>query len=411
MYKFSTFIFLLLIFSKNTVNSQSKELVSSINLNAIEIEDSNLELPFTNNQALDSIFQNVKIFGFGEATHGTKEFFELKHKFFRYLVLNHNLKIFSIEANFSNCLAIDSYIKNGKGNPKVLLSKINYWIWNTNEMLSLIEWMRTYNSTKVPEQQISFYGLDVMDCQNAAILLNEYLQNNHLADSAKYLDVINNYISDKNSNVLSKQVLKDHFLILKKLETNLDNSYLWDLNNSILQYISMKLDFSQSLRDKLMFDNVDRLTGRAGKDNKVFVWSHNFHVNKNKIPFTNDFSMGYYLKNKYLKEYYSIGFDFGSGEFNAFNIKTKNIQMYSIDEPIRKSSSEIFNQSSSDIFFLDLGKSNYSPGLKKFLNSNLFYQAIGANYNPKMIEKGKLADAFDGIIFVKKTNRSSLILK
>lgn len=414
MNKYSLLTFLLFIFVIKTAYSQNNQLITSITSASIEIENSNPESAFIDNPELKNVFQNVKIFGFGEATHGTKEFFDLKHKFFKYLVNNYNLKIFAIEANFGDCLAINSYIRKGEGNPKELLSKINYWIWNTDEMLSLIEWMRLYNSNKIPEEQLSFYGIDVMNCENSAALLKEYLQNNTVSNSQKYIDVLNKYISKKESEELNKQDLKEHFLILKELELNLKNLgnlYSWQLNNSILEFISMKIDFSQSLRDKLMFDNVDWLVKNNDVDNKIFVWSHNFHINKYKIPFTNDFSMGYYLKEKYLNEYYSIGFDFGSGKFNAFDIKTKKIQKYLIEEPLKKSSTEIFNKCAYNIFFLDLNNKNNSLELENFLTSKVFYRAIGSTYNPKMIEKGKLIDTFDGIIFVKNTNESSLIEK
>ncbi len=51
------------------------------------------ELTFLDNVA------NAQIVGVGEATHGTKEFFEAKHRIFQYLVENHGYKVFAIEAD------------------------------------------------------------------------------------------------------------------------------------------------------------------------------------------------------------------------------------------------------------------------------------------------------------------------
>ena len=75
-------------FSNSTIFGQENSIVKIIDENAFEIQETNPEIEFNKSDKLDSIFENVRIFGFGEATHGTKEFFDLKIKFFKYLVKN-----------------------------------------------------------------------------------------------------------------------------------------------------------------------------------------------------------------------------------------------------------------------------------------------------------------------------------
>ena len=69
------------------LRAQKYETIKWINNNAIKIEDadSNTKLSIFNVDIPDK-FENSKIFGFGEATHHGKEFFDLKAKFFKYLV-------------------------------------------------------------------------------------------------------------------------------------------------------------------------------------------------------------------------------------------------------------------------------------------------------------------------------------
>jgi erythromycin esterase len=408
MQKLKILVLIIFITSFELVRSQNKELIVSINSSLIDIDNSNPEYPFKDLFNLQDIFQNVKIFGFGEATHGTKEFQDLKDKFFRYLVLNCNVKTFAIEANYSDCLSINSYIRQGgTGNPKDLLGKIGYWIWNTNEILSLIEWMKLYNSTQITENQLSFIGIDVLNCENAAIILYKYLQSNSSPDNQKYLTILNNYMSENNLKNLRKKEFEENYLILKSLELelkSLKNPYLLQLNNSILQYILMKINYTQTLRDELMFENVNWLVENS--NNNIFICAHNFHIKKSNISFA---SLGYHLKNKYSEKYYSVGFDFGSGNFNAWDIENKKIKKYSIDEPLKKTSTEVFNNASSDIYFLDFNKRSSSPILNEFIMSKVFYRDIGSTYSPKMVQKEILKKAFDGIIFVKKSSESSLL--
>lgn len=47
---------------------------------------------------------NCHIIGLGEATHGTSEFFKAKHRILRYMVENHNYKIFVMKlTSVSRC--------------------------------------------------------------------------------------------------------------------------------------------------------------------------------------------------------------------------------------------------------------------------------------------------------------------
>lgn len=395
------------VISGQSVTAQNKELITSINSNLIDIDNSNPEYTFKEQSKLNNLFQGVKIFGFGEATHGTNEFQDLKIKFFRYLVFNFNVKIFAIEASYGDCLAINSYIIDGKGNPQDALNKIGYWVWNTKEVLSLIEWMKSYNSTQSKENKLSFIGIDVTNCQNTSNILYKYLQKNYFPDNQKFLSILSVYNSVDNLKNLRKKDFEEHYLILKALELefkNLKDPYLWQLNNSILQYISMRIDYTQTLRDKLMFENINWLVENTNSN--IFICAHNIHISKKNILFN---PLGHHLKNKYSEKYYSVGFDFGSGSFNAFDIESNKILKYSINEPLKKTSTEVLNNASSNIYFLDFHKISLSPTLNKFVISKSFRRSIGSTYSPKMVESEKLKEAFDAIIFVKKTHESSLL--
>lgn len=389
------------------LSTEKKEILTSINSNLIDIENSNPDYAFKENTKLKNLFQDVKIYGFGEATHGTKEFQDLKAKFFRYLVLNCNVKIFAIEANFGDCLAINSYIREGKGNAKESLRGIGYWIWQTDEILSLVEWMKAYNTAKTEENKLSFMGIDVMNCQNSATILHNYLDNNNSTANQKVLTVLSNYTSIVNSKKIRKKDFIEHYQILKSLELelkSLKDPFLWQLNNSVLQYILMRIDFTQTLRDKLMSENINWLI--ENNIGNVFISAHNIHVSKKNVSFN---PLGYYLKNKYSEKYYSVGFDFGSGNFNAFDVENNLVKKYSVDQPLKGSSTQVFYKASSDIFLLDFCKSTLSPTLSEFVKSKSFRRGVGSTFSLKMVETEKLAETFDAILFVKKSNETSLL--
>lgn len=95
------FLFLITYLLSFTIYSQNDKVVSWIDENAITIEDANPDtqlLIFNDN--IPKRFADAKIFGFGETTHHGKEFFDIKAKFFKYLVETQDVKVFIIEDSY-----------------------------------------------------------------------------------------------------------------------------------------------------------------------------------------------------------------------------------------------------------------------------------------------------------------------
>ena len=67
----------------------------------------------------------------GEATHGTHEFFQLKHRMLEFLVERMGFTVFGIEANWPESLAVNDYVLNGNGDPAKALAGFYFWTWNT----------------------------------------------------------------------------------------------------------------------------------------------------------------------------------------------------------------------------------------------------------------------------------------
>jgi erythromycin esterase len=108
---------------------------------------------------LRSLICDARIVSLGEATHGTREFFQLKHRLLEYCVSELGFTIFAIEASYPECLRINNYVLHGIGDPAAALAGTHFWTWDTEEVLALIEWMRSWNQSH--ERQIKFYGFDM----------------------------------------------------------------------------------------------------------------------------------------------------------------------------------------------------------------------------------------------------------
>ncbi len=96
---------------------------------------------------LTAMVGSAHVVGLGEDTHGTHEFFTLKHRMVKHLVTKMGFNLFAIEATSLEADDVNRYVLGGPGDPKALLSRLYFWTWRTQEVLDLIEWMRAYNAT------------------------------------------------------------------------------------------------------------------------------------------------------------------------------------------------------------------------------------------------------------------------
>jgi len=72
---------------------------------------------FTDMEPLRSTVGNARIVGLGEATHGTREFFQLKHRMLEFLASEMGFSIFVIEAPQAEADRLNDYVLNGRDLP------------------------------------------------------------------------------------------------------------------------------------------------------------------------------------------------------------------------------------------------------------------------------------------------------
>ena len=91
------------------------ELTERLKKNIIPIKTTKAENGFEDLMPLKDILADKKIIGMGEATHGSAEFFEMKHRMFEFLVEEMGYRIFVIEDQFGDGQVVNDYILNAKG--------------------------------------------------------------------------------------------------------------------------------------------------------------------------------------------------------------------------------------------------------------------------------------------------------
>src|SRR6185369_11199713 len=108
--------------------------------NAIKISTVEAGSGFDDLQPLKPIFKDVRFVGLGEATHGTREFFQFKHRLLEFLVEELGFRVFAIEASYTGCESINDYVTGKSDDGAKALDSQGFWTWNTEEVRAMMDW-------------------------------------------------------------------------------------------------------------------------------------------------------------------------------------------------------------------------------------------------------------------------------
>jgi erythromycin esterase-like protein len=111
---------------------------------------------FEDLEPLVPILTGRRIVALGEATHGTREFFQMKHRLLEFLVRRLGFRHYGMELSAPDGEQLDQFI-HGKD---VDLDRVLYWPWATEEVVEMLRWMQRFNASVPPEDQLTFHGID-----------------------------------------------------------------------------------------------------------------------------------------------------------------------------------------------------------------------------------------------------------
>lgn len=418
-------IYLVLIICFLTLNlyAQDEKTINWINNNAIKIEDADPDKKpsiFHNN--IPHKFENAKIFGFGETSHHGKEFFDIKAKFFKYLVNTQNVKVFIIEDSYPSESGINEWISGGDGNVETIAENFSIIPWKTQEVVKLLEWMRNYNLRQPIEDQIRFYGMDIQYVKDINQEIRDLVEHYNIPLNEEILLELDKSAEkkveyDKSTDWADIQMPKlneiEKILIAFQKNNHIENGT--DYNSAIraLNYLKKYTYYVQNHyrqdRDLKMFENVKWIVENMSKNGKAFIWAHNEHINNKgfgNYNRRNIYNLGRHLKEHYKNDYYSVGFDFGRGNLGGYVFEkgqaTKG-KIYQLSDPFPKTYAKTLIEAKEDIYFIDILTALNNDSINFFDKKNKQIMLGGPGYDPQKVTlyKKKFSEMYDGIIFIK----------
>ena len=309
-----------------------------------ELATTNPTVELTDLRPLAKPLGDAAVVGMGEATHGSREFFELKHRVFRFLVEELGCRSFAIEANFSEALAVDDYVARGEGDPREALDGMYFWTWDTEEVLAMVEWMREFNEGRPLDDRVRFYGFDLQFTQGPAEALREFIATvdpEFLPEVENRLTPLESEESNGERTPIDSEYLDDTESLLETLDDRFERSApayaeatspaRVELARQHRRTLEQTYEIAaamhaaddprevQGLRDEFMAENVAWIRDH-GPGDTVAVWAHNGHVLKGATrgSWEQFDPMGGHLADRFGDDYHALGFEFGGGSFQAF---------------------------------------------------------------------------------------------
>jgi erythromycin esterase len=381
---------------------------------------------FEDMQPLREIVGDARVVALGEATHGTREFFQLKHRMLEFLVSEMGFTVFGIEATMPEAFDINEYVLTGEGDPAKALAGLYFWTWNTEEVLDMIEWMRRWNADPSHTRKVKFYGFDMQSAPRAVKVTLDYLRavdTDEALASERQLAVLANPYTEARFVTLSKEDQGSAAAAIRTVLLRLDDhqreyiawtdSMAWVLARQhariVHQYIEM---ISQSaaptggfwVRDSAMAENIRWILEHEGPDAKMVVWAHNTHVSAAPN------SMGSYLRKVLGPDMVVFGFAFNQGSFQAVERPfgfSSGIRPFTVEPAPEASLDAILAAAGLNIAAIDLRKLPTEGSLAEWWSLPRQTRSIGAGYGEQfasnILASQIVNQLYDGLLFVEST--------
>jgi protein-L-isoaspartate(D-aspartate) O-methyltransferase len=240
----------------------------------------------------------------GEATHGTAEFYQMRSRITRELVLHRGFGVVAVEADWPDAAQIDRRVRHQPpaAHPAVPFERFPRWMWRNAEVGELVDWLRELNGDRPPDRRVSFRGLDLysmytsiqavldyldrVDREAAAIARDRYACLTPLARSPEAYGRLALTGRYRTCEAAVLDMLRQ--LLARRLELASDDGEgFFDALRNAEVIVSAEQYYramyygrveSWNLRDRHMFATLDALLAFHGPESKAVVWEHNSHV-------------------------------------------------------------------------------------------------------------------------------------
>ena len=371
-------------------------------------------LPAIEDEAFGAMFDrfaNAKVVLLGEATHGTSEFYRARAAITRRLITHHGFRIVAVEADWPDAARIDAYIRHRAAEPneEEAFARFPQWMWRNQEIADLTHWMRDYNAGRPADQRAEFRGLDVYSLGSSIQAVLGYLDQvdpEAAKDARGRYGCLSPWQADParyGRAVLTGQKRPCDQALLDQLRDLLDSRMEY-LDNDPEAFFDAEQNArivhaaehyyrimyegsteSWNVRDRHMFETLQRLLRHRGAGAKAIVWAHNSHIGNaaaTAMGWQGEFNIGELCRTAYGDEAVLIGFGTDRGTVAAADDWDEPMRIKNVRPAMPESHERVFRDAGIARSLTEWRRPDRGD-LRAALSHPRLERAIGVVYRPE----------------------------
>jgi erythromycin esterase len=437
-----------------TASDENRSRRDALDEHAVALDTTDPTADLDDLASLHDVFADARIVGLGEATHGTREFFRLKHRLLRYLVTELDVRVFGLEANFPEALALDEYVVHGEGDPVAALAGVYFWTWQVESVLGLVEWLRAFNADRPLEDCVRFYGFDAQYTQGPVDEIVAFFQ----AVDPDFLETVREdleTVADDGTSAYADEHREARIEAADRVLPALHDrpeqhrgAYVEETSERDLELAARHVRVVEQaiehrravhdrqegtvdeppaterclrVRDRAMAETVEWILEFEDAD-RMAIWAHDAHLNRventSRDTDAAATSLGGHRADHYGDDYFALGFSFGRGSFQAFGEDpdaedeepARGLHEFAVDGPLRDTLEATLADLDQSPAVVNLRSAREDDRVAEWLAAPRRHFSIGSTFDPEnpeeYVTEYTYSEAFDAVCYVEETTRA-----
>jgi len=383
-------------------------------------------------------FADARVVLLGEASHGTSEFYQARAAITRRLIEKHGFTIVAVEADWPDAAAVDRYVRQSPHQPmnSTPFARFPTWMWRNKDVDAFVSFLRNHNATKLPNDKVGFYGLDLYNMTASIAAVLAYLDR---VDPEAAAVARGRYAClspwSREPAAYGRASLTEGYALCERPVTRIlvdllqkefqyaktDGAEFFDaMQNARLvadaerYYRAMYYGAHESWnqRDQHMFNTLRNILAWAGPKTKAVVWAHNSHIGDARFTDMGmehgELNIGQLCRQAYGHDAALVGFGTHTGTVAAASEWDAPMEIKAV-RPSRPDSYEaLCHDVGTERFLLDL-RAGQHEDLRRGMAEPRLERYIGVVYRPETerwshYSYASLADQYDAFVWFDKTS-------
>lgn len=375
----------------------------------------------------------------GEASHGTREFYETRAAITRRLIEEKGFRLLALEADWPDMLRAHRYAA-GEGEDESASEALEdfrrfpTWMWRNTTMVDFLDWLRTRNAGQA--DPCGIFGMDLYSLHGSIEAVLKHLEKTdpeaaqrarrryacfeHFGEDPQ----VYGYATTRGGQEpCEDEVVAQLTEMQRKYGEKFDREngraderFYAEQNarlvaNAERYYRSMFQGRASSwnLRDEHMTETLEELVSHFnGGNGRIIVWAHNSHLGDARatgMSGRGELNVGQLMRERHVGEVFSIGFTTHHGTVTAARDWGGVAERRNVRPALEDSYEALLHHVSDSDFWIDLRQKD--AGVEALRDERL-ERAIGVIYRPETERwshffESCLPDQFDAVIHLDET--------